>query len=455
MRTSRVTVHWKMIKNQLIQGTCTDYTYNGLGLLKHEGFCIFVKDMALGDEAEVIITQVRKDYGYGKIMKLIKPSPLRSVPRCPLSRICGGCQIQHLSAEGQASFKQQHVENLMKNVAGLDLPVEPIITMSDPYGYRNKIMMPVGTDKQGNLRLGFYRYNSHDIIDVEDCCLQSRLANEIVSKLKQLIIQYKLESKIRHIMIRDMQKSEEVMVVLVSWQSRLNGLKQLAEELMEAFPAIKSVIQSVNHDDTNVVLGHQEILLAGRDHIYDDLCGLRFKISAHSFYQVNTFQTEVLYRTAAQMAQLKADDEVLDLYCGVGTIGLSLSRQVKKVTGIEIVPQAIEDAKINARINDINNAEFICGDAGRQCERLLEEGRHFDCVIVDPPRKGCSRETIELLKKLASQRIIYISCNPSTLARDLALLKDDYEIRKIQPVDMFPHTYHVETVALLTRRDAN
>ena len=446
--TQKMTVR---TKNQIIKGVCTDYTYNGSGLLKHEGFCIFVKDMALGDEAEVIITRVQKDYGYGKIVNLIKPSELRCEPRCPVSRICGGCQLQHLSAEGQARFKQHHVEQLMRNIAELDIPVEPIITMKEPYGYRNKIMMPVDTDKNGQLRMGFYRYNSHEIIDVQDCCLQSDMANEIVRKIRELIVKHGMERQVRHIMIRDMQKTGEVMVVLVCWQREVSGLKQLAEELREVFPAVVSVIQNINDAETNVVLGNEEILLSGRDHVLDQLCGLTFKISAHSFYQVNTYQTEVLYRTAMEMAELKAEDDVLDLYCGVGTIGLSLSGRVRSVTGVEIVEQAVEDARMNARLNGIENAVFIAGDARKECERLLEEGKRFDCVIVDPPRKGCSGETIELLKKLGSGRIVYISCDPSTLARDLKLLKDEYEVSKIQPVDMFPQTYHVETVCLLSK----
>ncbi|MBQ6655618.1 MAG: 23S rRNA (uracil(1939)-C(5))-methyltransferase RlmD [Erysipelotrichaceae bacterium] len=442
-------------KNQIVQGICTDYAYNGSGLLKHEGFCIFVKDMALGDEAEVVITRLQKDYGYGKIVNLIKPSEYRAEPLCPISRICGGCQLQHLSPAGQAAFKQHHVEQLMRNIANLETPAEPIITMKEPYGYRNKIMMPAEVDKNGQFKVGFYRYNSHEIIPMEDCCLQSPLANDIVRRLRELIVSYGIEKQIRHIMIRDMQKTGEVMVVLVCWQREVKGLRQLAEELREAFPAVVSVIQNVNAADTNVVLGKEEILLSGRDHVFDQLCGLRFKISAHSFYQVNTYQTEVLYNTAMEMAGLKSSDDVLDLYCGVGTIGLSLAGRVRSVTGIEIVQQAIADARINAQLNGISNAEFIASDAQKECERLLAEGRKFDCVIVDPPRKGCSGGTIELLRQLGSERIVYISCDPSTLARDLKLLKNDYEVRRIQPVDMFPQTYHVETVCLLHRRKVN
>ncbi|MBR5048926.1 MAG: 23S rRNA (uracil(1939)-C(5))-methyltransferase RlmD [Erysipelotrichaceae bacterium] len=439
-------------KNQVVKGTCTDYTYNGLGLLKHEGFCLFVKDMALGDEAEVVITRMQKDYGYGKIVSLITPSPYRSEPRCPVSRICGGCQLQHLSPEGQAAFKQHRVEQLMKNVAGLKTPVEAIITMKQPYGYRNKIMMPAAVDKGGQLQMGFYRYNSHEIIETPDCCLQSPLANDIVRRIRELITACGIESQIHHIMLRDMQRTGEVMAVLVTRHREVSGLRKLAEELREAFPQVASVIQNVNGADTNVVLGDEDILLSGRDHVYDQLCGLKFKISAHSFYQVNTYQTEVLYNTAMQMADLKKDDDVLDLYCGVGTIGLSMAGKVRSVTGIEIVPQAVRDAGINAQLNSITNARFICGDAGEQCGRLMDAGEHFDCVFVDPPRKGCSTQTIELLRKLAAERLVYISCDPATLARDLKILEQDYEVVRIQPVDMFPQTYHVETVCLLSHR---
>ena len=441
-----------MYKNQIITGKCIDYTYDGLGLLKHEGFCIFVKDMALNDEAEVIVTKVLKDYGYGRILKLLKKGEDRVEPACPLSRICGGCQLQHLSPAGQAAFKQGHVAQLMANMAKLDLEVQPIISMDEPYYYRNKIMLPVEVDKNGELKIGFYRYNSHDIIPIENCLLQSSFSNELVEKIRELIISHHLEKEIRHIMIRDMRRNHQAMVVLVTYKEKVTGLKALAEQLLAYHPDIKSVIQSVNGGKTNVVLGQKEILLAGNDCIYDRLCDLTFKISAHSFYQVNSYQTEVLYKKAIELAGLDEDSEVLDLYCGVGTIGLSASRQVKRVTGVEIVQQAIDDARINAQLNGIQNAEFICGDAQKISEQLLRENRHFDCIFVDPPRKGCSAQTIEILRNLNAEKIVYISCNPSTLARDLNLLREDYQVKVIQPVDMFPQTYHVETVVLMTKK---
>jgi len=441
-----------MIKNQIINGKCIDYTYDGLGVVRYDTFCIFVKDMIVGEEADIIITAVKKGYGYGKIAKLTVTSEERVNNPCSISKPCGGCQLQHMSVKEQARFKQSFVEQNIRNIAKLDIEVNPIISMESPYRYRNKVMLPVGKDKDGKCIIGFYRYNSHDIIPVSDCLLQSDKANRLVNKLKELFDKYALADEVRHIMIRDMSKTSEVMLVLVTYKEKVNNLQKVVTEIVEFDPSIKSVIQNINGEDTNVVLGKKEKLLYGSAYIQDELCGLKFNISSHSFYQVNTYQTEVLYNKAIELAEVSKDDTVLDLYCGVGTIGLITSKHVKKVIGAEIVEEAVNDGKENARINGITNDELICGDAQKVTEQLMNQGIRFDAIIVDPPRKGCSKETLEYLVSLNSPKIVYVSCNPSTLARDLAILKEDYNVKIIQPVDMFPNTYHCETIALLVRR---
>lgn len=450
----REILHQKIMeikKNQIFEGECIDYTYDGLGVVKYDTFCLFVKDMAIGDIGEIVVTALKKDYGYGKLLKLIKPSEYRAEPVCPYSRICGGCQLQHLSVEGQKAFKENIVRNDIRKIGGLDNEINPIISMDDPYGYRNKIIFPVSTDKNGKCIIGFYRYNSHDIIEVKNCFLQSERVNRLLNKLKELIDRYSLAEEIRNIMIRDMSKTDSIMLVLVT-RSEKADLGSLVREVVQYQPSIKSVIQNINPDKTNVVLGKKEKLLYGDEYIIDELCGMKFIISSHSFYQVNTRQTSVLYNKALQLAQLSKDDTLLDLYCGVGTIGITASQYVKSVTGVEIVESAIENAKENCRINNITNVDFICGDAEVISKKFREENRCFDVTVIDPPRKGCSNETVKTLIELNSRKIIYISCNPSTLARDLKLLSEYYDVETVQPVDMFPQTYHVESIALLVRK---
>lgn len=438
-----------MIKNQIITGTCVDYTYDGLGVVKYDTFCIFVKGMLKDEVGQIVITLVKKNFAYGRLLKLINASNERVDAICSNAKQCGGCQLQHFSYEHQKEFKRDIVENDMRKISKIDNEVLPVLAMDSPYGYRNKVMLPVGKDKNGKSIMGFYRYNSHDIIQIDECSLQSERSNKLIKKIHELLDKYHLADLVRHVMIRDMLKTDQMMLVLVCYKNEKDRLKDFCKEIVEYETSIKSIVLNINNEDTNVVLGKQDILLYGQDHIIDQLCGLNFKISSHSFYQVNTYQTERLYMQAIKSANLSKDDNILDLYCGVGTIGLIASQFVKKVTGVEIVEQAIENAKENAKINNIDNIEFICGDAQKLVKEFENKGIHFDCIFVDPPRKGCSTETIKTLIELNSEKIVYISCQPSTLARDLAILKEYYNIEMIQPVDMFPQTYHVETVCLL------
>ncbi len=438
-----------MQKNQVIDSVCVDYTYDGLGVVKNGTFSIFVKDMAIGDKGKVIITALRKNYGYGKLIELTESSPYRVQPACPYSRICGGCQLQHLSAQGQREFKQVIVENNIRHIGKLDCEIKPIITMDEPWRYRNKIIFPVTSDNSGRCVIGFYRYNSHDVIPVQNCLLQSERANRVLNKLRDLIDEYGLASPIRNIMIRDMERTGSMMLVVVT-DRRNVALDGLVRDIVGFEPAIKSVIQNINPEDTNVVLGKEEKLLYGEETIEDVLSELRFEISSKSFYQVNTSQTEVLYDTAFRLAEISRADELLDLYCGVGTIGMIASRFAGHVTGVEIVESAVENARRNAMLNGIGNIDFICGDAQKITMDMKKQGKRFNAAIIDPPRKGCSEQTIHTLIDLSISKLIYISCNPATLARDLGILKEYYDISLVQPVDMFPQTYHIESIAVLS-----
>ena len=442
----------EMNKNQLITGTCVDYTYDGLGVVKYDTFCVFVKGMLLSEQGEILITLVKKNYAYGRLMKLTKTSKHRIEPVCSCAKQCGGCQLTHFSYQHQLQFKRNIVSNDIRNIAKLDVEIDDIVGMEKPYKYRNKVILPVGKDKDNKTILGFYRYNSHQIINIEKCYLQSDKVNSLIDKIKSLFDKYNYQDIIRYVMIREMARTKQMMLVLVSYKQNVDRITDFVSEIVEYQPEIKSIILNYNDKDTNVILSDKDFLLYGSKYIEDILCENRYLVSAHSFYQVNTFQTELLYKKAMELADLSKNDQILDLYCGVGTIGLSLSKYVKNVYGVEIVKQAIDDANRNSSINNITNAKFICGDAYEVTKKLYDDGIRFDCIFVDPPRKGCSKQTIDTLINLGSKKIVYISCGPSTLARDLAILSSHYEVKKVVPVDMFPNTYHCETIALLVRK---
>ena len=440
-----------MKKNDRFTATCVDYTYDGSGIVKNDAFCVFVKDMAIGDTGEIVVTAVRKDYGYGRLLSLEKASEHRCQPACPISRQCGGCQLQHLSPQGQQYFKYNQVRNALERIGGYHGEILPVISMEDPFRYRNKVILPVGRNREGKPVMGFYRFNSHDIIEMEDCLLQSEYANDLAHRLLDSLERNGLIEDVRNIMIRDFPRTGEAMVVIVTRREDVD-LNPVVSELTENDPVIKSIIQNVNSKETNVVLGSMDKVLYGSRCVRDTMCGLTFEISAHSFYQVNTVQTELLYDKAIELAAIGSDDTVIDLYCGTGTIGMIASKHAGNVIGVEIVPQAIEDAGRNARINGIENIQFICSDAEKAAEKLAEEGVHANVVIVDPPRKGCSQNTLGSILKISPDRLVYVSCNPATLARDIRYLTEHgYSVQTVQPFDQFPNTYHVESCVLLER----
>ena len=433
--------------------TAVDYDNNGFGVAKDAGFVLFVKGLMVGETAEVQITALRKNYAYAKVRRLIQHSSQRVTPRCPIASACGGCQIQHFSVEEQANFKYNQVSQLIANVAKLDLQPLPLITMETPWRYRNKVQVPVGKDKSGKMICGFYRAQTHDIIAFTDCHLQSTIQNDILTFITEFYNdKHVFPETLRWILLKRGDVSEEIMVVLITSEKSLILKEQLVKELSYTFPQIQAIVQNINTRQDNVILGDEEIALTPSSTIKDTLGHCVFTISAKSFYQVNPIQAKVLYDKVIEFADFKPTDTVMDLYCGVGTIALYVSRHVKHVIGVEVVEQAINDAKQNAILNHIDNVSWYTGDAGEVAKKLASADITVDIIIVDPPRKGLNQETIEAIVGYAPRKLIYVSCDPGTLARDLAIFTSKgYETRIIQPVDMFPQTVHVETVVSMSK----
>ena len=440
-----------MKKNDIVIGTCTSYTYDGHGVVKIDGFPLFVKGLMLHESAQIVVTMVKKTFGYGKYLHIEKKSKERVDPICPVASMCGGCQLQHMSLSHQCAFKKNQVEEVMQRIGHIDTPVEDVLTMKDPYHYRNKAQIPIGCRNE-QVVTGFYRINSKDIIDMNHCYIQSELINEVMLLVKQLLEKYQNSDCFRHLLIKHAFHREEVMVAFIVNKRKVAHVQDMVDALVLQIPQIKSVLLNINQRKDNVIVGEEEILLYGDQYICDTIHGLEFRISMKSFYQVNPVQTEVLYEKALEFAQLTGEETVLDLYCGVGTISMFLAHKAKRVIGIEIVPQAIADAQQNAQRNHLDNIEFVCSDAATYAKQLAQLQTEVDVIVVDPPRKGCDQATLESMVSMKPKRIVYVSCKVSTLARDLRILEDlGYQSIKIQPVDMFAQTYGVECVALLQR----
>ncbi len=441
-----------MKKNDRVRGICESYTFDGHGVVKVNNFPLFVKGLLKGEEAEIIITKLKKTYGFGKYVRLLKQSKERVEATCPVAKQCGGCQLQHMSSQEQCLFKKQKVEDVMRRIANVSIPIEDVISMHEPYFYRNKGQVPVQV-QNAKVMTGFYRIHSNEIIDMEECQIQSVLINRVVKVMRELLGKYPVASYFRHLLIKHAFKSGEIMVVFIVKQRDVSKIKELVNELVSCVPNIKGVLLNVNTRSDNVILGDKEYLLYGSEHILDSIHHLSFQISSKSFYQVNPIQTEVLYGKVLEYANLKGTETVIDLYCGVGTISMFLAQKAKAVIGIEIVPEAIEDAQLNARLNGIENITFVCSDAATYAAKISEEKKKVDVIVVDPPRKGCDVVTLESIAKMEPEKLIYVSCDPATLARDIQILgRLGFEAKIIQPVDMFPHTYHVECVCLIVRK---
>ncbi|MFA7192728.1 MAG: 23S rRNA (uracil(1939)-C(5))-methyltransferase RlmD [Bacilli bacterium] len=440
---------------RIIRGTCLDLSSEGKGIIKNGKETIFVSGLFIGEEADVEILYSRAGVLFGKIIKLHKISKDRIDPRCKICTICGGCQFQQLAYSAQLEYKTNRVKEALKRIAHLDVIVKPCLGMENPYFYRNKIQVPFGLDKKGKIISGFYKERSHEIIPIEECFIEDRRAHPILKTIKKLMKEMKIApynedlhtGTIRHVLIRTSFTSKDLMVVLVTNHANFGGQRNFVKSLVKEHPEITTIVGNVNFRKTNVILGEKEYILFGKGYIEDELLGVRFRISASSFYQINPMQTEVLYSTAIKAANITKNDVLLDAYSGVGTIGLIMAKYTKEVLAVEINKDAIKDAINNAKTNNITNIKFICDDASKYLNTL---DRKLDVVIMDPPRKGSDEIFLSALLHNLPKRIIYISCNPETLARDLSTLSKKYEIEIVQPIDMFPMTSHVETVVCLS-----
>lgn len=437
-----------------------NYGHEGEGVGKIDNFTVFVKGAIKGEQVKVKLIKVNKNYGVGKLLEVIKPASCRTEAVCSIYKRCGGCNLQHLTYEEQLNFKTQRVQDVMSRIGKLeDAEILRTLGMENPYNYRNKVQLPVGMNGE-DIVVGFYAPRSHDIIDMKTCFIQSKLGDKVVELLKDWMRKYKIKAydekthsgTVRHVMIREGFKTKDVMVVIVTNGNKLPSVNALVDELKAEIPNLKSVIQNINKDKTNVILGLESITLWGQDTIADYIGEFKFNISPLSFFQVNPVQTEVLYSKALEYAELTGDEVVFDAYCGTGTISLFLSKAAKKVYGIEIIPQAINNANENKRNNGVSNVEFIVGKSEEEIPKLIKSGINPDVIMLDPPRKGCEESLLHAIAAVEPRRIVYVSCDPATLARDLRILEDlGYKAQEIQPVDMFPQGHHVECVAKIVR----
>lgn len=451
-------------KNQILTLRIERLSSDGSGVAHSaDGEAVFVSGTAPGDEARVRIVKDCGRYAFGILDELLTPSPDRIPVDCPVAGPCGGCSLRHLDYAAELRAKQESVLDAFRRIGGLEVPVLDILPSPEVDRYRNKVQFPVGVDKNGAPCIGFYAGRTHRIVPCPDCKLQPGMLNEIGNALcaffaQQGIRPYDEQSGkglVRHIFLRRGAHSGQIMVCLVCTRAKLPHAEQLCTALREQFPAISTILLNVNAKNTNVILGGENHILYGPGYIEDTLCGVPVRLGPLSFYQVNTLAAERLYGVAAQYAQLTPDDTLLDLYCGMGTIGLSMADQCRELIGVEIVPEAIESAKANAaRMGKAVAAKsrFFCADAGQAATQLAAEGLHPDIVMLDPPRKGCDEATLSAVVRMAPRRVVYVSCNPATAARDAAWLeKNGYHAEKVQPVDLFPRTKHVEAVLLLTK----
>ena len=455
-------------KNQILTLRIERLSSDGSGVAHSaDGEAVFVPGTAPGDEARVRIVKDCGRYAFGILDELLTPSPDRIPVDCPVAGPCGGCSLRHLDYAAELRAKQESVLDAFRRIGGLEVPVLDILPSPDVDRYRNKVQFPVGIDKNGVPCIGFYAGRTHRIVPCPDCKLQPSVLNEIGNALcaffaQQGIRPYDEQSGkglVRHIFLRRGAHSGQIMVCLVCTRAKLPHAEQLCTALRGQFPAISTILLNVNAKNTNVILGSENHILYGPGYIEDTLCGVPVRLGPLSFYQVNTLAAERLYGVAAQYAQLTPDDTLLDLYCGMGTIGLSMAEQCRELIGVEIVPEAIESAKANAaRMGEAVAAKsrFFCADAGQAATQLAAEGLHPDIVMLDPPRKGCDEATLSAVVRMAPRRVVYVSCNPATAARDAAWLeKNGYHTEKVQPVDLFPRTKHCETVVLLSKGEVD
>ncbi|MCB2353308.1 23S rRNA (uracil(1939)-C(5))-methyltransferase RlmD [Clostridium estertheticum] len=448
-------------KNEDYIITIDNMGYEGEGVGKIDGFTVFVAGAIVGEKVLIKIVKISKNFGFGKLLEIIEKSISRIEPVCDIYKSCGGCNLQHIDYAAQLDFKTNRVNQVINRIGKLEkVIVHPTLGMESPYNYRNKVQLPA-SNKNGEVKIGFYAARSHDIINMENCYIQDSVADIVVKLTRKWIKEFNIQCYneenhqgiLRHVMIRKGSKTGQVMVVLITNGKSLPYKEEFIAIITKKIKGIVSVIQNINSEKTNVILGETCLTLWGKDTITDYIGEFKFEVSPLSFFQVNSVQTEVLYDKVLEYANLSGGEVVLDAYCGTGTISLFLSQKAKKVYGVEIVPQAIENAKINAKVNNVENTEFLVGEAEVIIPKLINDGVIADVVVVDPPRKGCDKTLLEAISNMGPITIVYVSCDPGTLARDLGILNElGYITKEIQPVDMFPQTAHIECVARIEKR---
>lgn len=450
-----------MKKNEEYLVEIVDNGFQGEGIAKIDGMTVFIPDAIKGEKVKIKILKVTSSHAFGKILNIELKANSRIKPDCETYSKCGGCVMRHINYDETINMKKNAVESTLRKALGRDVKIDEVLKMDEPYFYRNKLQYPIGINENNEPVMGVYAERTHRIIPTKVCMIQDKLSQEIANDIFEFVKENNisvydektLKGALRHIVIRYGKKTGEVMITLVTNQRKIEKENELVKYITEKYQEIKTVVKNLNNKNTNVILGYENEVLYGDGYIYDYLGEFKFKISPMSFYQVNPVQTEKLYSKAVEYAELSGNETVFDLYCGIGTIGIFASKNVNKLYGIETVPQAIEDAKENARENNLNNAEFFVGDVEVTLPEFIKERNISpDVVFVDPPRKGCDKTAIDTLLGIEPKKIVYVSCNPATLGRDLKIFEEKYEIKKIAICDMFPFTHHVECVTLLSLR---
>ena len=450
-----------LTKNQIYEATVTDYTSEGQGVAHIDGCAVFIPNSIAGEVYKVRIEAAKKNWAAGKIVEILEKSPHRCNRECPVAKLCGGCDFWHMDYEEETRLKAERVKNCLNRLGGESLEKVDILSAPTCYGYRNKAQYPVSS-KKGRAYAGFFKAGTHEVVENKRCLILPTETDAVKDAVMDYVNQFRITAYdeishtglLRHIYVRRGAVSGQILVCLVVNGRKLPRIEELLKRL-EKIPGFTTLVLSVNTKKGNAVLGDEFITLHGPGYIEDTLCGLNFRLSPRSFYQVNHAQAQRLYEAAISQAEITKDDTVLDLYCGVGTITLAMASAAGKVIGVEVIPQAVEDAKDNAARNSIENAEFFCGDAGQAALELEKQGVTADVVVVDPPRKGLNADTIEALSRFAPRRIVYVSCDPATLARDVALLKQrGYVLKNALAADLFPRCSHVESIVTLTRAES-
>ena len=440
-----------------------DNGFEGEGIAKINDFTIFVPNAIKGEKVKILIVKVLKSYGYGKIIDLLEKSIDRVESDCNTYKRCGGCSLRHIKYEKTLEMKQNAVQSLVNKILKNKIEVQKTLGMENPYHYRNKAQYPVGKNSEGKAQIGVFANRTHEIIPIQECYIQNKKSQEVAKFVIEFINANNIsvynektrKGLVRHIVTKVGVKTNEIMCVLVINGKEIPKEKELVTEVTKKFPEVKTIVKNINTQNTNVVMGKENIVIYGSGYIKDQLGKYIFKISPHSFYQVNPIQAENLYNIGVQAANISKNDIVFDLYCGIGTISLFMAQYAKKVYGIEIVEQAIQDAKENAKINNIENAEFIAGDVENVLDDLINVKKVIpDVIMIDPPRKGMDNKSVENILNIKPKKLVYISCNPATLVRDLAKFEEEYEVKTIKPVDMFPFTSHVECVSVLELKES-